>query len=109
MHHIGSTCVPGHTAKPIIDLTPLVTRCQISTGNVGAMRHVTLPSEMTCAGILTWRLLTPLKSAAPRHLQLSDSHAYSDEKAAWIRDTVTKALVWLNGQQTAIHARPPLD
>ena len=68
VHHIGSTCVPGLTARPIIDLMPLVTRWLILTGNVGAMRHVTLPSEMTCAGILTWRLLTPLKSAAPRHL-----------------------------------------
>jgi GrpB-like predicted nucleotidyltransferase (UPF0157 family) len=34
-----------------------------------------------------------------RDLHPDDSHAYTDEKAAWIRATETKALVWLAAQQ----------
>lgn len=34
-----------------------------------------------------------------RDLYPNDSHAYTDEKAAWIRVTVAKALIWFAEQQ----------
>jgi GrpB-like predicted nucleotidyltransferase (UPF0157 family) len=36
-----------------------------------------------------------------RDLYPNDSHAYTDEKGAWIRDTEAKALIWFAGQQAA--------
>ncbi len=36
-----------------------------------------------------------------RDLHANDSHAYSDEKAAWIRETEGKALIWFAEQQAA--------
>jgi GrpB-like predicted nucleotidyltransferase (UPF0157 family) len=38
-------------------------------------------------------------------LHPNDSHAYTDEKAGWIRDTEAKALVWFAEQQTAREIR----
>jgi GrpB-like predicted nucleotidyltransferase (UPF0157 family) len=38
-----------------------------------------------------------------RDLYPDDSHAYTDEKAAWIRATETKALRWLDLQQAEHH------
>ncbi|HYP57026.1 MAG TPA: GrpB family protein [Beijerinckia sp.] len=35
-----------------------------------------------------------------RDLYPDDSHAYADEKAAWIRDTEAKALIWFNMQKS---------
>ena len=37
-----------------------------------------------------------------RNLYPNDSHAYTDEKAAWIRDAEAKALVWFADQQTVL-------
>lgn len=34
-----------------------------------------------------------------RDLHPNDSHAYTDEKAGWIRDTEAKALLWFSEQQ----------
>jgi len=36
-----------------------------------------------------------------RELHPDDSHAYTDEKAAWIQDREAKALLWFSEQQTA--------
>src|SRR6266550_7421412 len=36
-----------------------------------------------------------------RDLHPDNSHAYTDEKAAWIRDTEAKALIWFAEQQTS--------
>ena len=36
-----------------------------------------------------------------RDLHASDSHAYAEEKAEWIRETEAQALVWFAGQQVA--------
>jgi GrpB-like predicted nucleotidyltransferase (UPF0157 family) len=33
-------------------------------------------------------------------LRPNDSHAYTDEKAAWIRDTEAKAPIWFSKQKT---------
>jgi GrpB-like predicted nucleotidyltransferase (UPF0157 family) len=41
-----------------------------------------------------------------RDLHPDDSYAYTDEKAAWIRDTETKALVWFAEQEAAVRRRP---
>jgi GrpB-like predicted nucleotidyltransferase (UPF0157 family) len=38
-----------------------------------------------------------------RDLYPDDSHAYTDEKAGWIRATETKALRWLDLQQAEHH------
>lgn len=38
-----------------------------------------------------------------RDLYPDDSHAYTDEKAAWIRSTETKALNWFDLQQAQHH------
>jgi GrpB-like predicted nucleotidyltransferase (UPF0157 family) len=38
-----------------------------------------------------------------RDLHSNDSHAYTDEKAAWIRDTEAKALIWIAEQKAARH------
>jgi GrpB-like predicted nucleotidyltransferase (UPF0157 family) len=38
-----------------------------------------------------------------RDLYPDDSHAYTEEKAAWIRATETKALRWLRLQQAEHH------
>jgi GrpB-like predicted nucleotidyltransferase (UPF0157 family) len=40
-----------------------------------------------------------------RDLHPDDSHAYTDEKAAWIRDTEGKALVWFAAQESVRHRR----
>jgi GrpB-like predicted nucleotidyltransferase (UPF0157 family) len=40
-----------------------------------------------------------------RDLHSNDSHAYTDEKAAWIRDTEAKALIWFAEQKAARHFR----
>jgi len=40
-----------------------------------------------------------------RSLHPNDSHAYTDEKAAWIQDTEAKALVWFAKRQAAADLR----
>ncbi len=40
-----------------------------------------------------------------RDLHPNDSHAYTDQKATWIRDTEAKALIWFAEQQTTRHPR----
>src|SRR5882724_308915 len=41
-----------------------------------------------------------------RDLHPDDTHAYTDEKDAWIRDTEAKALTWFAERRDARHARP---
>lgn len=36
-------------------------------------------------------------------LHPNNSHAYAEEKDAWIRETETKALIWFSGQQAKRH------
>jgi GrpB-like predicted nucleotidyltransferase (UPF0157 family) len=43
-----------------------------------------------------------------RDLHRNDSHAYTDEKAAWICDTEAEALIWFAEQKAARH-RPQIS
>jgi GrpB-like predicted nucleotidyltransferase (UPF0157 family) len=140
VHHIGSTSVPGLTAKPIIDLMPLVTNISVldqerwrveSLGydwhgefGISGRRFCTLSDE-TGNRVAQLHFFVTDSPHAPRHIAFrdylrahpeaarayanekhrardlhpDDSHAYSDEKAAWIRDAEAKALIWFAEQK----------
>ncbi len=135
VHHVGSTSVPGLTAKPIIDLMPLVSdlaRLDEQRPDIEALgyvwrgeygipgrRHYILDND---AGIRLVNLhflqsdnpLTAIHIAfrdylaahpdvarayerekqRARALHPHDSHAYSNEKSAWIEKTQADAVRW---------------
>jgi GrpB-like predicted nucleotidyltransferase (UPF0157 family) len=135
VHHIGSTAVPGLTAKPIIDLMPLVTdladldreRWRVEAlgynwhGELGisGRRYCTLSDE-TGIRIVQLHFFKPDSPHVERHIAFrnylrthpqaasayedekrrardlhpNDSHAYTEEKAAWIRSMEATALIW---------------
>jgi GrpB-like predicted nucleotidyltransferase (UPF0157 family) len=135
VHHIGSTSVPGLSAKPIIDLMPLVSdlarldqhRASLEAlgyewhGELGisGRRYCTL-TDATGVRIVQLHCFQAGSPQAARHLAFrdylrahpdasrayetekrrardrhpNDSHAYSDEKAAWIQTTEATALGW---------------
>ena len=135
VHHIGSTSVPGLSAKPIIDLMPLVTDlaeldrlrsrvealgydwhgelgisgrryCALSDGaglRIAQLHFFTADSPQVERHIAFRDYLRAHRDVAlayetekrrARDLHPDDSHAYTDEKAGWIRDTEAKALDW---------------
>lgn len=136
VHHIGSTSVPGLSAKPIIDLMPLVTtlddidrqRSQLETlgyvwyGELGitGRRYCVLSNERG-SRIAQLHFFAADSSQVVRHLAFrdylrahsdiarayeeekqraqslhpNDSHAYTDEKAAWITRVEADALAWV--------------
>lgn len=140
VHHIGSTAVPGLTAKPIIDLMPLVTnlvdldQLRFHLESLGYQWHgeFGIPGRRFCtrADKTGTRLVHAhfFESSSPhvrRHIAFRDylrenrgfacryalekrraqalhpnnSHAYSEEKAAWIRTAETTALLWSSAYQ----------
>jgi GrpB-like predicted nucleotidyltransferase (UPF0157 family) len=135
VHHIGSTSVPGLTAKPIIDLMPLVTDLallDLARPHVEALGYswrgeLGIPGRRYCSltdekGVRVTQLHF-FEAGSPqviRHLAFrdylrahsaiaaayeqekrraqnlhpGDVHAYTDEKAAWVRKTEALALEW---------------
>jgi GrpB-like predicted nucleotidyltransferase (UPF0157 family) len=143
VHHIGSTSVVGLSAKPVIDLMPMVTdlasldavRCPVEALGYGwhgefgidGRRYCTLADD---AGkrIVQLHFYAQGSLHARRHLAFRDylrahpavaaeyeaekhraralhpdnSHAYSEEKGAWIRAAEAKALAWFVGDGVLI-------
>jgi GrpB-like predicted nucleotidyltransferase (UPF0157 family) len=143
VHHIGSTSVVGLSAKPVIDLMPIVkdlASLDSMRGRVEALgygwhgefgidgrRYCTLADD---AGkrIVQLHFYAQGSLHARRHLAFRDylrahpavaadyeaeklraralhpdnSHAYSEEKGAWIRAAEAKALAWFVGDGVLI-------
>ena len=146
VHHIGSTAVPGLSAKPIIDLMPLVAdlaeldreRPRVEAlgyewhGELGipGRRYCTL-SDDSGARVAQLHCFQADSAHAARHLAFrdylrahpeaarayenekrrardlhpGDSHAYSDEKAAWIQNMETVSVAWSAAQSGGGSAR----
>ena len=139
VHHIGSTAVPGLSAKPVIDLSPIVTsiadldkhEAKIKALGFGWHREFGVEGRRFCTldgadgerlanlhfyaqgsphahrqiAFRDYLIAHPDVAAAyatekqrARALHPNDSHAYSDEKGAWIRGVEAKALAWVVGE-----------
>ncbi len=143
VHHIGSTSVPGLTAKPIIDLMPLVTELAALDSQqkrveapgyswcgelgISGRRYCTLSDE-TEGRIVQLHFFEADSPQVGRHIAFrnylrthpeaaaayetekrraqslhpNDSHAYANEKSAWIRNMEAKALIWFAELKTGI-------
>jgi GrpB-like predicted nucleotidyltransferase (UPF0157 family) len=135
VHRIGSTSVPGLSAKPVIDLMPLVTSlgsldqrqsriealgyCWHGEYGIAGRRYCALTNE-TGARAARLHFFEPDSPHVERHFAFRDylrahpevasayvaekrraqdlyplnSHAYSEEKGAWIRSAQEEAIVW---------------
>ncbi len=138
VHHIGSTAVPGLSAKPVIDLSPIVTSipdldlkeaevialgfgwhrefgvegrrfCTLNDANGERLANLHFyaqgsPHAQRQIAFRDYLIAHPDVASAyaeekqrARALHPNDSHAYSDEKGAWIRSIEAKALAWVVG------------
>ncbi|ARN80770.1 GrpB family protein [Methylocystis bryophila] len=140
VHHIGSTSVPGLSAKPIIDLMPVVAslrRLDEQTLQLAALgfdwhgefgmagrRYCTLSKngrrvaqlhffEVGARHIARHLAFRDYLRARPdaadayeqekrraRDLFPGNSHAYGDEKSAWIEAKEAEALAWFQRQES---------
>jgi GrpB-like predicted nucleotidyltransferase (UPF0157 family) len=139
VHHIGSTAVPGLSAKPVIDLSPIVTsiaeldvhEAEVKALGFGWHREFGVEGRRFCTldddngdrlanlhfyangspharrqiAFRDYLIAHPEVAAdyaaekrRARELYPDDSHAYSNEKGAWIRAVETKALAWVVGE-----------
>ena len=135
VHHIGSTAIPNLTAKPIIDLMPVVASLLLLDQNrlavealgfqwygelgISGRRYCTLSGRngLRKAQLHFYEANSPHITRhlafrdylrAHRHIALeyqaekhraqklfpNNSHEYSEEKSAWIKEVEAKALDW---------------
>jgi hypothetical protein len=85
--------------EPLTDPDLILSYNFIFSKQIRPRLSATSRSETICAYIRKWLQHMKTKSAEPATSALTTPTPTPDEKAAWVRDTEAKALVWFAEQR----------